>query len=61
MSSILNPKEIKKRFAEFHTKLKIWKQRERYRKRMKKNLKRNIEKLNGFFNYAEETFTNDTH
>ena len=28
---------------------------------MKKHMKRNFERLNGFFNYAHETFQNDAH
>ena len=61
MASILNVKLIKQRFLDFQTKLKVWKQRERQRKRMKKHMKRNFERLNGFFEYAHQTFQDDTH
>ena len=40
MVSILNVKFIKQRFADFQTKLKIWRGAERQRKRRKKQFKR---------------------
>jgi len=41
MVSILNVKLIRQRFADFQTKLKIWRANERILKRRKKQFKRN--------------------
>ena len=59
MTSILNVKQIKQRFADFQTKLKVWKQRDRFRKRTKKAFKRHVERLNEVCDYAQQTFSND--
>ena len=59
MSSILNVKLIKQRFADFQTKLKVWRTRDRFRKRQKKQFKRHAERLNEVCNDFLNMFPND--
>ena len=59
MVSILNVKLIKQRFADFQTKLKIWRGAERQRKRRKKQFKRHAARLTEVLEYQAQTFQND--
>lgn len=59
MASLCNPKLIRQRFGDFQTKLKVWKQRDRFRARMKKQFKRHVSNLNEVFENAIQMFTND--
>jgi len=55
-------KVIKQRFADFQTKLKVWRKRERFPKSLKKRFNRNVKSLNELFEYVMQTFqTNDSH
>jgi len=59
MASILNVKLIRQRFADFQSKLKVWRQRDRFRKRMKKQFKRHYQRLTENLDYQMQTFQND--
>ena len=59
MVSILNVKLIRQRFADFFTKLKIWRQSDRVRKRRKKHFDRNYQRLVEALEYQSQTFQND--
>ena len=59
LGSLLNAKAIKQRFAEFHLKMKVWKQRNRIRERMKRKNEKISEKLTKAFEKATNDFTVD--
>ena len=56
MTSLLNVKAIKQRFADFQMKLKQWRLRDKQRKRLKKQFTRNVTKLTDVMKYALSTF-----
>ena len=56
LSSILNVKVIRQRFSDFQTKLKVWRQRDRFRKGLKKRFARNVKNMNELFEYVLHTF-----
>lgn len=45
MSSFLNSRATKKKFEEFHQKMKIWDDRKKYRRRLKDKYKRTSTKI----------------
>ena len=54
MSSYLNSRATKKRFEEFHLKMKIWKEREKYRKRQRDRYKKTSAKIVANLEYARD-------
>ena len=54
MSSYLNTRATKKRFEEFHLKMKIWKEREKYRKRQHDRYKKTSAKIVANLEYARD-------
>lgn len=55
----MNPKVAKVRFADFKTKIQVWKQREKQRSRLKKAYKRHTQKLRQTLIEKTKRFTID--